>query len=140
MDIKTYLPDELGRRAKDAGIGFSALLRDAVTTELERLDDLATAREGMTPQDVEAGTDVRLHFTGKYIGGSDPQIYLTAAGAVVVVWPDPEAKEPYYEFGDVDEFEAWVSSPTRANQGGEAEQDLADALVELGGRRVVELS
>ena len=29
MDIKTYLPDELGKRAKEANLPFSQLLRDA---------------------------------------------------------------------------------------------------------------
>lgn len=36
VNITVYLPDEIGERAKAAELPLSRLLRDAVTTELER--------------------------------------------------------------------------------------------------------
>jgi len=47
MDIAVYLPDELGARAKAAGLKFSALLRKAVTDELDRRQAIQRAREGV---------------------------------------------------------------------------------------------
>ncbi len=35
MDINVYLPNELGAKAKEAGINFSGLLRNAVVDEME---------------------------------------------------------------------------------------------------------
>jgi post-segregation antitoxin (ccd killing protein) len=47
MNINAYLPDELGRRAKEAGLNLSGLLREAVVAELERRDREALAAAGM---------------------------------------------------------------------------------------------
>ena len=37
MDITVYLPDEIGARAKEAGMNLSRTLRDAVESELEHM-------------------------------------------------------------------------------------------------------
>lgn len=71
MDITVYLPDGIGKRAKDAALPFSRLLRDAVATQLDYRDTLAEAIGGMTPHKVDTtngGTParpVRLQFTGR---------------------------------------------------------------------------
>jgi len=139
MDINVYLPDELGARAKEAGVKFSALLRDAVTDELARREAIERARDGMTEQNIDlddySGNPLRLRFTGKSVGGdSGVEVYLTDAGKVVVV-----LEEDYLTFEDVDLFSEWVAEPTRDNLGRSAEEALRVALAELGGRRVVDL-
>ena len=45
MDITVYLPDELGRQAKDAELNLSGLLRAAVTEELERREAVSNTLE-----------------------------------------------------------------------------------------------
>lgn len=40
MDVNCYLPDELGRAAKQAGLPLSQLLRDAVENQLNRKPDI----------------------------------------------------------------------------------------------------
>jgi hypothetical protein len=57
MDITTYLPDELGARAKAAGVKFSALLRDAVTMDLVQREAFETLTEQMQVHELVAITD-----------------------------------------------------------------------------------
>jgi hypothetical protein len=40
MDITVYLPDELGRAAKEAELPLSQLLRDAVAAQLDRRPEI----------------------------------------------------------------------------------------------------
>jgi post-segregation antitoxin (ccd killing protein) len=137
MNHNVYLPDEISERAKAAGLNLSGLLRIAVTDELDRLTALEQARDGMSPQnvDVDSGDEsLRLRFTGKNIAGTDPDIYLTNDGKVVLVWDDG-----YDTFDDVDAFSDWVSAPHRRRLYRDSEEAVTRALAELGGRRVVDL-
>jgi post-segregation antitoxin (ccd killing protein) len=43
VNITVYLPDDLGQRAKDAGLPLSRLLRAAVEKELAERDESASA-------------------------------------------------------------------------------------------------
>jgi post-segregation antitoxin (ccd killing protein) len=82
MNVNVYLPDDLGKRAKDADIPFSQLLRDAVVTELERREAMAqtltkteTIQLELEDRDGNAYTG---RFTGTIIDGNDTSsIYLT---------------------------------------------------------------
>jgi hypothetical protein len=61
VDITVYLPDEIGRWAKDEGLNLSALLREAVVSEQAR-------RKALESMDVE---EHELHLEsddGDYIG------------------------------------------------------------------------
>lgn len=86
MDIKTYLPDALGARAKEANLPFSQLLRDAVIDELERRrivsETLAEPTEHLLEVQHPDGYAYTGRITGKLIHeGSDRvgsfEIYLT---------------------------------------------------------------
>jgi hypothetical protein len=139
VNINVYLPDELGQRAKEAQLEFSALLRHAVTEELERRAELEAARDGMVSQEIEAYDRDRnpllLRFTGKPIGGDvGVQGYLTDEGTVIIVF-----EEDYTTFDNVDEFSAWVVDPTRNALDRHSEQSLDEIVAELGGRRVVNI-
>lgn len=143
MNHNVYLPDEISeriKRAKDAGteVNLSGLLREAVTDELDRLDALEQAKDGMVRQTVDVQDRdgaVRLRFTGKLIVGYGiPFVYLTEDGKVVLVWG-----EGYDTFDDVDEFQDWVSDPDRNVISAPGEEIVASALGALGGRRVVDL-
>jgi post-segregation antitoxin (ccd killing protein) len=140
VDITVYLPDETGKAAKAADLNFSRLLRDAVLEELRRLDELADARGGMTEQTIDLedrnGDPLRLRFEGKAVAGTDPDVYLTTNGTVVVVFEDE-----YETFDDVEAFSDWVSDwQHRNNHGQSREAVLQDAVAQLGGRRVVDIS
>lgn len=142
MNHNVYLPDEISERAKAASLNLSGLLRTAVTDELERLDELAAARDGMTEQNVDVDPDegalLRLRFTGKCIGSAGyrlSEIYLTDEGKVIVTWEDGD----YTVYDDVEEFTEWVNNPMRDNLGRDAEEALGNALAEVGGRVVIDL-
>jgi len=40
MNITVYLPDDIGKQAKEAGLPFSRLLRKAVESELAKLAEI----------------------------------------------------------------------------------------------------
>ena len=61
MYLHAYLPDDLGRRAKDAGLNISAVLREALERQLAE-EEKATRIE-----------------TGVYRAGSDVLVQLNAA-------------------------------------------------------------
>ena len=136
MDITVYLPDEIGQRAKDASVKFSALLREAVINELDRIETLEQSRDGMVPQQVEIGGNppTLLRFTGKLIAGDmGIAVYETDKGAVILA-----EDEDHAHFDDVQEFMYWVDNETRANRGRAAETVLGEAVVEFGGPRIIE--
>jgi post-segregation antitoxin (ccd killing protein) len=141
MNFTVYLPDDLGAWAKTNDLKLSAMFRTAVEAERERRAELEAASDGMVAQAIEVndhdGNPVLLRFTGKPVSetGGEVTVYLLDGGGVLAVW-----EEEFVEFDDVDEFAAWVSEPNRDNQGREAERILGEAVGELGGRRMVELS
>lgn len=97
MDITVYLPDELGRRAKDANVNLSAALRGEVEAELRRRETTAKtaaqATEHRLTVEGDTGTyQVRLH--GKRIAedrnvavfvGEDAQLYVYDWGRAKLV-------------------------------------------------------
>jgi hypothetical protein len=139
MNHNVYLPDDISERAKAAGLNLSGLLRAAVVDELDRQAVLAAASDGMAPLEVDIqdadGRQLRLRFTGKHIAGHvDLWIYLTEDGKVLLV-----GEEDYQAFDDVEEFSDFVADETRGSYGREHEDTLAEAVAELGGRRVINL-
>lgn len=88
MDITVYLPDEIGQRAKDAGLPLSRMLRRAVLDELGRLDALGTGGDmEVVELDIEGSTgDYRARFVGREIA---PAVYLHQDGRVL--WYDEGA-------------------------------------------------
>jgi hypothetical protein len=69
VDITVYLPDDVGRRAKDAEpkLNLSHLLRTAVEEELSRREAIGEALEGAEEVVVEMDDDYYVRFTGKEI-------------------------------------------------------------------------
>jgi len=53
--VNISLPDELHRRAKDAGLNISKLTRDAIIQELERLAKTAALDEYLAELEAELG-------------------------------------------------------------------------------------
>jgi post-segregation antitoxin (ccd killing protein) len=138
MNHNVYLPDEISERARAAELNLSGLLRGAVIDELDRIDTLEAAQDGMSEQTVDVedrnGESLRLRFTGKYITGRDPDVYLTDEGKVVLVF-----EEAYETFDDVEDFSDWVANEDRNNLGGSSEEVVREAVAALGGRIVIDL-
>jgi hypothetical protein len=90
VDITVYLPDGLAKRAKDAGVNLSRMLRDALTDEFERQDAVETTLKD--PEDFELRISAeRGYYTGRIrgakIAGSDRgdvEVFLTENENVVV--------------------------------------------------------
>ena len=139
MNHNVYLPDDLGQRAKDAGINLSSTLRDAITKELAHRDELAKAVDGMVPQSIEStggdGNAAVLRFTGKQLAadGAGAGVYQTAKGEILLI-----AEDYYMHFISAEEFGDFVSAENRNNLGRDAEEMLSEAAVELGAPRVIE--
>jgi post-segregation antitoxin (ccd killing protein) len=103
MDIKVYLPDDIGEQAKEQAINLSRLLRDAVEQELERRKAVQAAID--TPQAFEIDLeDKDGHFykgriTGAVIAsdGGDVTVYLTDDERVLV---HDVGRLDYYEVQD----------------------------------------
>lgn len=53
--VNISLPDELHRRAKEAGLSISKLTRDAISQELERLARIAALDEYINELEAELG-------------------------------------------------------------------------------------
>lgn len=98
MDITIYLPDELGKWAKEQGLGLSRMLRDEVEAEKRRTDALAAARGGAATHKLDVqepdgygGHDeitVRLHGTliakQDIAGYGSNDVYLGKDGKIYV--------------------------------------------------------
>jgi post-segregation antitoxin (ccd killing protein) len=89
MDITVYLPDEIGERAKSAGLNLSRLLRDAVSQELERRDALAETLENPETYNVALEDRDGLEYTGRITGrliasSGDIDVYLAEDERVLV--------------------------------------------------------
>jgi hypothetical protein len=91
MDINVYLPDELGAQAKEAGVKFSALLRDAVTLELRQRNAVESALvdSGVHTVHVEDDNgrcyDARIHGVGLARNArTDDAVFLTDSRQVIV--------------------------------------------------------
>lgn len=90
MDITVYLPDALGKRAKEADLKFSRLLRDAVEKELANMETLANmeSREiKLEAHDPDAqGETIFVRFEGELIFslGDEVSAYRKKSGGIVM--------------------------------------------------------
>lgn len=91
MNVNVYLPDELGRRAKDAELPLSQLLREAVTTELERMDAVSETLEKVSTHELLVEDDDGRAYTARLDGTliardehRELDVYLTTKENVVV--------------------------------------------------------
>ena len=92
VDIKCYLPAELGQRAKDADLAFSNLLQEAVREELEmihaRENTLQTPREFNLELEDDEGRGYTGRFEGELIAEDrEIGVYLTADERVLIYEP-----------------------------------------------------
>lgn len=105
MNLTVYLPDDLGRRAKEAGLKgqYSQLLQQAIEDELMKLENAEKHLRGeMTEVELELvdkdGNEYVGTFEGRRIGSTgELDVYLKDDGAVVV--HDLEQSE-YVEFDE----------------------------------------
>jgi post-segregation antitoxin (ccd killing protein) len=119
VNVNAYLPDDLGKRAKDADLPFSQLLRDAVVDELERREAMAatladpqTFKLAIEDRD---GTAYTGRIKGKLLAADDRnrvEVYLTEDERVILY--DGERldywaiHDPQTELEDVLETSAYV--------------------------------
>jgi hypothetical protein len=120
MDITVYLPDEIGERAKAAGLNLSRLLRDAAQTELERRAVIATtlgqATEHLLDLEDEGGTPYTGRITGTVIARDDSgTVYLTTDERVIL-----------YDFDKLEHWEIDFDFPEVS-----VEDQLGDLYVEV---------
>lgn len=66
--MNAYLPDDLGRRAKEADLPFSQLLRDAVTSELERREAVTATLADTKEYLIEVRHPEGYVYTGRING------------------------------------------------------------------------
>jgi len=79
MDITVYLPDELGKWAKEHDLNLSRMLRDAVEAEKRRREATATLAAGAAthkldvrePDGYGGGDDITVRFHGTLIATQD---------------------------------------------------------------------
>jgi post-segregation antitoxin (ccd killing protein) len=88
MDITVYLPDELGRRAKDASLPLSRMLRRAVEDELRERDAmselLTEPRTYVVDLIDEKGSGYTGRITGRLIAlWQTIHVYVTEDGRVL---------------------------------------------------------
>lgn len=107
MNVTIYLPDDLGKWAKDHDLPLSRMLREAVTDEKRRRDAVAkVTAEGFERVEVYDGRRERdVAFQGRHIGSSyDEEVdaYLTPKRSIAVC----TSGEELYVYDSYDEFAA----------------------------------
>lgn len=107
MKVNIYLPDDLGHRAKQAGLNLSRMLRDAAESELEKRDAMNAAIGDEEVYEFTLLDDDELEYTarvtGKLIAGDDPEnvgVYLTSDKRVLAVYPDQRSYSELGHAGD----------------------------------------
>jgi hypothetical protein len=131
VDITVYLPDEIGRQAKDAELNLSGLLRSAVTDELERREAMnKTLTETETYEVYLEDGDGRGYtgtITGKKLGWEDEvEVFLTSDERVLVY--DGKRSE-YHEVTDpAEQLRNWLGAA-----------EYFDVVTALGGKPRVDL-
>lgn len=91
MDVNIYLPDDIGKRAKDEGLPLSRMLRDAVTEELDRRSIMANTLENAQKIELELLDNEEQPYTGTIHGKlvaaggreGEEHVYLTTDGRVI---------------------------------------------------------
>ena len=113
MDLTVYLPDEIGKRAKSAKLNFSRLLRDDVTTELERRKTVSKTLD--KPQEFKLDLETKdggQGYVGRITGAliadderGECSVYLTNDERVIVYdWK----RLDYHEIDDVSALRDWL--------------------------------
>jgi hypothetical protein len=107
VDITVYLPDEIGRWAKENELGLSRMLRDAVENEKRRRGARArVAAEGFERVEVyDSRRDRDVAFQARRLGGSyesEIDAYLTPKGSIAVYTSGQEL----YIYDSYEEFAA----------------------------------
>lgn len=148
MDIAVYLPDELGARAKEAGVKFSALLRQAVQQELGRREALEDATGRATTHELTVADQAgyvygaRLHGSVLVIDErTGTTAYVLEDGRLAVHQPaerdsdcrlflhDPDAEDTAGDEASESEWLAqWLS-----------EIQVVQAMARLGRRAVIDI-
>jgi hypothetical protein len=102
MNINVYLPDDLGKQAKDAELPLSRLLREAVKDELERKAMITKALAEPQTFELRLEDGDGRAFTGRITGtliatGHDEvELYLTDSKRVIGYDPN---RLKYWELG-----------------------------------------
>jgi hypothetical protein len=108
MDITVYLPDEIGRWAKNNELNLSRMLRDAVEAEQDHRENLKAWRGEAAVHKLvmDGGYLVRLHAT--VLARSDHEmLFATEDGRVYVYNDDAQA---LYGFDPSDKSPAVVNN------------------------------
>jgi post-segregation antitoxin (ccd killing protein) len=131
MNVNVYLPNDLGRQAKEAGLPLSQLLRAAVTDELERRQALTETLEEVAEHQIlfedSSGRTIKGRLTGTLIGEDKrTQAFLTDDQRVIVYELD---KLRYQELADPEnELRDWLD-----------DDGYIDAMIALGLEPVVDI-
>lgn len=129
MDITIYLPDELGKWAKEHNLGLSRMLRESVEDEKRRRDAAAKAAADDFAR-IEVYDDKRdreVSFQGREIGYADyldQTAYLTPKNAIVVHSADRQQLWIY------DDYQEFLGDSDEPNHPDEMTAQVAEALGE----------
>jgi hypothetical protein len=99
VDITIYLPDDIGKKAKEAELPLSRMLRDAVVDELERREAVTETLADVEVYEVQLenrdGVGYRGRITGKLLAEfNDLQVFLTEDERVILY---NERRSNYFE-------------------------------------------
>lgn len=136
MDITIYLPDELGRWAKDAGLKLSQMLRVEVESERRRraavergVEKAAVVELRVEGKDGHSYT-ARLHGTPLHKEGGDVQAYLGENQRVYVYDDRDNTLRTHDESMDMG---VWLASYLKKEELYiEAMDTLGEAVVDVG--------
>jgi len=109
MNITVYIQDELGAKAKEAGLPMSALFQKAVTGELERRRAVEVTESKANTYEVDMVDEEGRRYTGRIIGTRmaeghrGEQVYLGEDERVLVYDPNTEGQWQCYEVEDAEE-------------------------------------
>lgn len=136
MDITVYLPDDIGKKAKEAELPLSRLLRGAVVDVLARQEAVMTTLEDVQTYEVEIETPegrlVTGRITGKLIAEVEEVVsaYLTEDERVLIY---DERRQQVHDVSDdrVEALEGWFK---------DGDPDAyVDAMEAIGEKAVIDL-
>jgi hypothetical protein len=117
MNINVYLPDDLGRRAKEAELPLSRLLQAAVADELERRHAMAGTLSETQTYEVDVENDDGKIYTGRITGTriaedyrNDTQVFATDDDRVIVY--DGEKRRHYVIDDPAQDLRGWLAEDT----------------------------
>lgn len=112
MDITVYLPDEIGKKAKAAELNLSALLREAVTDELDRRERVAKLGKDAEEHELQLENADGVPYTGVLTGTRLTEenrqgvtFFLTDDGRVIAYDSRRSLTETIETAGDPDNWE-----------------------------------